>query len=86
MKFQVLARWLRFAAAGCFLISGTKRAADLALRFDGTNDYVTFGPTNALGTTNFTNGLPWSALANHQQRHRHMGGDEPGADDAFFSG
>ena len=29
-------------------------AADLALRFDGTNDFVTFGPAPGLGASNFT--------------------------------
>ncbi len=36
---------------GCVMVA---RGADFALRFDGTNDYVTFGRAAALGATNFT--------------------------------
>ena len=49
--------WLAMSAlaAACFFafIPGAG-AADFALKFDGTNDFVTFGPAPGLGASNFT--------------------------------
>ena len=48
-------RWLLHLALLCaFALAPAVRGADLAVRFDGVNDFITFGQAAGLGATNFT--------------------------------